>query len=140
MTERAAVLFVNQAFYEAFRARDMETIDQLWAREAPVACIHPGWRALTTRTEVMDSWRDILASEGVPDIACRGAQAFLAGEHAIVICYEVIGGGVLVATNIFRKEAGSWRMMHHQAGPCDLPTQALDDDEDDDLSEENAMQ
>ncbi len=140
MTDCAAVLFVNQAFYEAFRARDMETIDQLWARESPVACIHPGWRALTTRSEVMDSWRDILASEGVPDIACRGAQAFMAGENAFVICYEVIGGGVLVATNIFRKEHGAWRMMHHQAGPCDLPTHALEDEDDDDISEENAIQ
>ncbi len=139
MTERAAVLFVNEAFYEAFRACDMETMDRLWSREAPVACIHPGWRALTTRAEVMDSWRDILASEGVPDIACRGAQAFVADENAFVICYEVIAGGVLVATNIFRKEGGAWRIIHHQAGPCDLPTHVLED-EDDDLSDENAMQ
>ena len=137
MTERAAVLFVNEAFYEAFRACDMETMDRLWSREAPVACIHPGWRALTTRAEVMDSWRDILASEDVPDVACRGAQAFLAGETAFVICYEVIGGGVLVATNIYRKEQGSWRLIHHQAGPCDLPTEAIQDE---DEFEESAIQ
>ena len=139
MTERAAVLFVNQAFYEAFRARDMETMDQLWAREVPVACIHPGWRALTTRSDVMDSWRDILASDSVPEIACRGAQVFLSGETAFVICYEVVTGGVLVATNIYRKEQGAWRLMHHQAGPCDLPTHALED-EDDDFAEEGAIQ
>jgi len=137
MTEVAAVLFVNDAFYEAFRARDIETMEQLWARDAPVACIHPGWRALTTRHEVMGAWHDILTSEGVPDIACRGAQAFLTGETAYVICYEVIGGGVLVATNIYRKEQGSWRLIHHQAGPCDLPTEALQDE---DEFEEGAIQ
>ncbi|MDH3597212.1 MAG: nuclear transport factor 2 family protein [Rhodospirillales bacterium] len=137
MSDRAAVLFVNEAFYEAFRACDMETMDHLWSREAPVACIHPGWRALTTRAEVMDSWRDILSSEGVPDVACRGAQAFLTGETAYVICYEVIGGGVLVATNIYRKEQGSWRLIHHQAGPCDLPTEAIQDE---DEFEEGAIQ
>jgi hypothetical protein len=73
----------------------------------------------------------------VPDIACRGAQAFLAGETAYVICYEVIGGGVLVATNIYRREQGSWRLIHHQAGPCDLPTEAIQDE---DEFEEDAIQ
>ena len=43
MTEVAAVLFVNDAFYEAFRARDIETMEQLWAREAP-ASIRAGGR------------------------------------------------------------------------------------------------
>ena len=138
MTEVAAVLFVNDAFYEAFRARDIETMEQLWAREAPITCIHPGWRALTTRQEVMGAWNDILSSEGVPDIACRGAQAFVAGDSAFVVCYEVIGGGVLVATNIFQKERGDWRLVHHQAGPCDLPTEAVLDEEEE--PEESAIQ
>ena len=138
MTEVAAVLFVNDAFYEAFRARDIETMEQLWARESPVVCIHPGWRALTTRQEVMGAWQDILSSEGAPDIACRGAKAFVAGDSAFVVCYEVISGGVLVATNIFRKERGSWRLVHHQAGPCDLPTEAVLDEGEE--PEESAIQ
>ncbi|MDJ0609666.1 MAG: nuclear transport factor 2 family protein [Kiloniellales bacterium] len=125
MNELAAVLFVNQSFYEAFKSRDMDTMEKLWARNSPVACIHPGWRALTTRDEVMESWRDILASDGVPDVSCRGAKAFLSGETAFVICYEVIGGGVLVSTNMFHKEDGDWRIIHHQAGPCDLPSTEL---------------
>ena len=128
MNELAAVLFVNETFYEAFKSRDMDTMDNLWARETSVACIHPGWRALTTRDDVMESWRDILASDGVPDVSCRGAKAFMSGETAFVICYEVIGGGVLVATNLFRKENGAWRIIHHQAGPCDLPSTELADE------------
>ena len=88
MNELAAVLFVNQSFYEAFRSRDIDTMDELWARETAVACIHPGWRALTTRDAVMESWRDILASDGVSDVSCRGAKAFMSGENAFVICYS----------------------------------------------------
>ena len=128
MNELAAVLFVNESFYEAFKSRDMDTMDELWARDTSVACIHPGWRALTTRDDVMESWRDILASDGVPDVSCRGAKAFMSGETAFVVCYEVIGGGVLVATNLFRKENGTWRIIHHQAGPCDLPSTELVDE------------
>ena len=137
MSELAAVLFVNEAYYDAFKSCDIDTMEQLWARETPVACIHPGWRALTSRDDVMESFRDIMSTDGVPDVCCRGARAFMAGENAYVICYEVIGGGVLVATNLFRKEAGAWRLVAHQAGPCDLPSNALAEDEDE---EESAIQ
>ena len=127
MSTSAAVLFANAAFYEAFRSRDLATMDQLWAREAPVACIHPGWRALTGREEVMESWEGILANPESPEITCRNAEAFVAGESAYVVCYEVVGRSVLVATNLFVAEEGQWRLIHHQAGPCDLPLDALDE-------------
>jgi len=129
MTARAEVLFANQVFYEAFRARDLATMDQLWAREAAVACIHPGWQALTTREAVMASWRDILGNPEAPAISCRNAEAFVTGETALVICYEAIGEGVLVATNLFVYEAGSWKLIHHHAGPCDLSPAALDEED-----------
>lgn len=117
MSQRDAVLFANEAFYRAFADRDFASMDGLWSREAPVACIHPGWGALTSRREVLESWRRILANESSPKIACRGARAFLYGETALVICYEEIGDSVLVATNAFRREGRAWKMIHHQAGP-----------------------
>ena len=121
MSQRAAVLFVNEAFYAAFRERDFETMEGLWARRSPVACIHPGWQALDDRAEIMESWQAILGNPGSPGIQCRGAEAFVLGETAFVICYEVLGDSVLVATNIFVQEAGSWKLAHHQAGPCNAP-------------------
>ena len=125
MSDSAAVLFVNEAFYEAFRARDFDTMDQLWARRGQVACIHPGWRALTGREEVMRSWQGILGGEHSPEVFCRGAEAFVERDIALVVCYEVIGSTVLVATNVFRREDGAWRLAHHQAGPCDLGPEAF---------------
>ncbi len=131
MSESAAVLFVNQAFYDAFRGRDLDTMEQLWARRGPIACIHPGWRALTGREDVMQSWENILGGEHAPDVACRGAEAFVQGDGAFVVCYEVIGTTVLVATNVFRREDGSWRLVHHQAGPCDLAPEAFGEEPED---------
>ena len=125
MSESAAVLFANDAFYTAFQAHDMEAMDQVWARGAPVACIHPGWPALSGRDEVMESWRGILTGDNPPDIRCRDAEAYVQGESAFVICYELVGGGVLVATNIFLRESGQWRMTHHQAGPCNMVPNSL---------------
>ena len=129
MSETASVLFVNDAFYEAFRGCDLETMDELWARETPVACIHPGWRALFGREDVMESWQGIMEGTQPPDITCRAAQAFVVGDNAFVVCYEVIGNTALVATNLFRKEQGAWRLVHHQAGPCDLTPEELSEAE-----------
>ncbi len=41
---------------------------------------------------------------------------------------EAVGGGYLVATNIFIREAGAWKMVHHQAGPTPPPTIEASDD------------
>lgn len=125
MSQEAAVLFVNDSFYEAFRARDMETMESLWSESESVACIHPGWRALSGREAVMESWAGILANDSAPEIACGNAEAFVAGESAFVVCYEIIGTTVLVATNVFRRERSNWKLVHHQAGPCDLPADAV---------------
>ena len=129
MNESAAVLFVNEAFYAAFRDGDMETMEALWAQEAPVACVHPGWRALVGREEVMESWQAILTNPDTPDIQCRGARAVVMDRWAFVICYEMLDGAVLVATNLFVQEAGNWKLAHHHAGPCNAPPDLEDEEE-----------
>jgi ketosteroid isomerase-like protein len=119
------VLAANQAFYEAFRGEDLAAMDALWARAAPVACIHPGWPALVGRSPVMASWRGILEN-GAPPIRAEAPRVQRLGDVAYVICDEVVPGGRLVATNVFVLEGGAWRMVHHHAGPVSMP----DDDGD----------
>lgn len=113
----AAVLFANEAFYRAFADRDAKAMDALWAEDAPVACIHPGWPALIGREVVMESWRRILGGGSAPEIVCHAPRALIRGDFAYVICYEAVGNQALVATNIFLRERGLWRLVHHQAGP-----------------------
>ncbi len=117
MTQHEAVLFANEAFYLAFRGRDVDGMNDLWAENAAVSCIHPGWHALFGRDEIMESWESILANDASPDIRCREPRASVYGETATVICFEEIGGDYLIATNVFHREAGRWRMVHHQAAP-----------------------
>ena len=117
MTEKDAVLSANLEFYRAFATRDLAAMDALWAERLPVSCIHPGWVALRGRDPVMRSWRDILANPEAPRIMCHEEDAALYGEAAVVTCEEEIGTGTLVATNVFAKENGAWRMIHRQAGP-----------------------
>lgn len=121
MSDAAAVLFVNEAFYDAFAARDVEAMKMLWSRKAPVTCVHPGWRPLVGRDPVMDSWAAILTNPGAPRISCHNPSAFLLGAVAYVLCYERIEGSFLTATNVFVREESSWRLVHHQAGPASEP-------------------
>ena len=121
MSDRAAVLFANDAFYVAFLSNDFETMETLWARQAPVSCIHPGWHHLKGRDLVMESWRGILSNpEGTP-FQPRNATANVHGDMAVVICYEVFQEASLVATNVFVREDGHWRVMHHQSGGSPPP-------------------
>ncbi|MEJ2131981.1 MAG: nuclear transport factor 2 family protein, partial [Gammaproteobacteria bacterium] len=62
------VLFANDAFYLAFRERDLNAMERLWARNSPVVCIHPGWNPLTSRQEIMASWEAILTNPEAPRI------------------------------------------------------------------------
>jgi ketosteroid isomerase-like protein len=117
MTETDAVLATNLDFYRAFTNQDLEAMDGLWAKRAMVLCTHPGWTPLSGRIAVMASWHDILSHPEAPAVMCHDDQAFLYGEVAIVLCEEELPGGRLAATNIFLKEDGHWRMVHHHASP-----------------------
>ena len=129
MQEHADVLFANDGFYVAFQTKDLEAMDRLWAEDLPVACIHPGWPAIRGREEVMQSWAAILSNAEAPAITCRGARAYRYGNSAFVTCYELVGGNLLVATNVFVRQAESWKLVHHQAGPCNAPPGELPEEE-----------
>jgi hypothetical protein len=115
--DKAEVLEVNQRFYEAFAERNLDAMDALWSRSAPVACIHPGWGPLRDREQVMASWTGILGNAGAPRIRCSRATAHVMGDAAFVVCEEMVESSRLVATNMFVREGQSWKLVHHQASP-----------------------
>jgi ketosteroid isomerase-like protein len=117
LSDLDAVLSANLEFYRAFNDRNAKAMDALWARGAAVLCVHPGWTALSGRDEVIKSWRAILANPDAPHVMCHDDRAFLYGDLAIVQCEEELDTGHLVATNMFVREAGAWKMIHHQASP-----------------------
>jgi ketosteroid isomerase-like protein len=116
MTDTDAVLAANLEFYRAFAMRDLAAMDALWARHAPVACLHPGWTALTDRDAIISSWTNILSNPGAPQIACFDERVLLFGDTALVLCEEELDGGTLAASNFFVREDGVWRLAHHHAG------------------------
>jgi ketosteroid isomerase-like protein len=125
MTDNDAVLAANLEFYRAFTERDLEAMERLWAKAAAVACTHPGWGPLNDRAAILESWRGIFANPEAPHVACHDEEVFLWGEVAMVICEEGLPGNTLTASNLFVREDGAWRMVHHHAGPVFMRQEAL---------------
>ena len=116
------VLVANEGFYRALGASDAGAMENVWARVAPVTCLHPGWTLLSGREAVLESWRTIIANPNQPRIVGGGASVTVFGDAALVLCREVVSGSALYATNVFVREEGTWRMTHHHSGPVMVRT------------------
>ena len=124
MSDATTLLFANDAFYLAFTTGHLDAMADIWSPSAPVACLHPGWTPLFGREAVLQSWRAILEAGTPPDIRCENASAHVLGDLGYVICNESLPDGRLVATNLFHREDGRWRLILHQAGPTSGPADA----------------
>jgi len=122
MSEDESVLFANDAFYNAFASSDLQAMEEIWVRDAQPTCVHPGWLPLAGHKQVMKSWRDILEDRNNVEIACSNVRLFHCGDGAYVICHEHLDHSYLIATNIFVREAGAWKIIHHQAGALLSPS------------------
>jgi hypothetical protein len=126
----AALEFANDAFYQAFAAADLGAMDAVWAEQPNVFCVHPGWPAITNRAEVMASWREILNQGQRIPVRCVAPKASSFGEVGLVCCYERFGNQHLIASNLFIRADGVWRMIHHHAGPlARVPDEAKVEDQ-----------
>jgi hypothetical protein len=121
MSDQTNVLFANDAFYAAFMNHDIEAMSDLWAKDPTISCIHPGWNYLLGRDAVIESWNNILTNYDGPSFNIKGANASIFQDMAVIICYEVFKMATLVATNVFVREDGIWRIMHHQSSATPSP-------------------
>ena len=123
MSDTDAVLFANEAFYQALADRDEPAMETVWSETAQVSCLHPGWGPLFGRDDVIDSWKAIIRNSESPTSKCHDARAHVYHDTAYVICFEEIEGNFLVATNVFVRDGRVWKMVHHQAGPTSVRPQ-----------------
>jgi hypothetical protein len=110
-----SALRVNQAFYTAIAEGDLRAMDELWARDESVLCIHPGGTPLQGRVAVMASWSEIFDG-GAPPIRYSDDTVSLIRGVAFVNCVEHLGDTLLAASNILIWESSAWRFIQHTAG------------------------
>lgn len=125
----------ERAFYAAMADGDLDRMMALWADDDAAVCNHPGGPRLVGVPAIRESFREIFAGGGVRIVtsavhAWRNAEVTV---HSVIerIAIEGRGGTELVevvATNVFIRSAGGWRILVHHAGV----SETSDDDEDND--------
>lgn len=129
---RADVDEVHAEFYAAFEAGDFDRMSAVWA-DGPyadgVSCVHPGWTMLRGREEVLRSWALIMANTTYIQFVLTDVETDVYGDHAVVTCKEnvltadedtetgFLAGGSIVATNVFVRSDGEWRLLVHHGSP-----------------------
>lgn len=134
MDDSLSVLQVNAAFYRAFSLKDAELMQSLWLQDDTATCIHPASPPLVGAHAVGRAWRQMFASRQGSfqrswiepahiRVVVRGsATAVLTCDERVYARRFVRGRrrqtervNTLTATNIFRRVAGRWYLVHHHA-------------------------
>lgn len=126
---REPVLAANADFYAAFERGDFDAMQEIWALDDGVVCVHPGTEPIRGRREVMRSWMVLMANSPYIQFFLTDIEAEVTGDLASVTCTEnvlsaapgtpvgVFAGGSATATNVFRRTAEGWRLWIHHASP-----------------------
>ena len=125
--DAAEVLAVNEAFYSAVEAGDLDGLMELWCEHDATVCLHPGAAPIHGTPAVMRSWALIMANTDYIQFFLTDVQVTVAGDTAAVTCTEnvltagdrseALRGGRAHALNVFTRAADGWRMWIHQAAP-----------------------
>ena len=98
-------------------------MERVWSHGAHVKCVHPGWPLLLWWEAVRDSWKTIFQNTEEMRFTLSDIQVVATAELAWVTCTENILSEVrgrisvtsVLATNLFERGPGGWRMIHHHA-------------------------
>jgi len=127
--EQQEVAKANESFYRAFESLDIKRMESVWERDDAIQCGHPGWRILRGWQPVMESWRTIF--ENTPQIRFLLTDVTVEVRDGLawVTLYENLNSSLegqnitatILTTNIFRKGADGWRMIHHHGSAVMQP-------------------
>jgi ketosteroid isomerase-like protein len=124
-----SVLAANAEFYAAFERGDFDAMQQLWADDDGVVCVHPASTPIRGRRDVMRSWMVLMANAAYIQFFLTDVEGVVVGDVASVTCTEnvlsaapgtpvgVFAGGSAAATNVFRRTDAGWQLWIHHASP-----------------------
>ena len=126
----------NAEFYKAIEAGSIERMDEVWANEEWVRCVHPGWEMISSWKRVRESWLRIFEAGQKMRISPSEIVITLFSEIGLINCTEnitVFGEDQFeslqaTATNLFIRRGESWLLVHHHASPVPalVPDQSSD--------------
>jgi ketosteroid isomerase-like protein len=129
------VLRANRAFYDAFEARDLDAMSEVWEHSDRVVCTHPGWRILRGWGAVSGSWFALFGGPQRLQFILTNQAVSVAGDLAWVSLDENLLGervsGTVAAVNVFVRSDDGWKLVVHHASPVAAGQQASNASADD---------
>jgi ketosteroid isomerase-like protein len=117
--DEAAVLQANRAFYDAFEARDIDAMSEVWEHSDRVCCTHPGWGRLEGWGVVAASFLALFQGPQPIQFILTNEAVEVVGQLAWVSVDENILGDDAGATasglNLFARTSDGWRMVVHHS-------------------------
>jgi ketosteroid isomerase-like protein len=129
MSDHEEVRQANRGFYDAFETLEVEQMERVWLQEPHIVCIHPGWRPLSGWGPIMHSWERIFDSTFEMKFDISEIQIMVQGDLAVVVVqenltqrgYDGIIKSTVLATNVFERSGGEWKMVLHHGSPVAMP-------------------
>ncbi|MBI3611520.1 MAG: nuclear transport factor 2 family protein [Nitrospirae bacterium] len=123
--EELEVERANERFYRAFESLDIHKMEEVWAMDKPVKCVHPGWELRSGWPDVRDSWVLIFNHTTGMRFEVTDVDIVVNGDLAWVTCTEKVSMMVdgephvsrVLATNLYARNASDWKMIHHHGSP-----------------------
>ena len=115
------MLRANQAFYDAFEARDLDAMSDVWEHSDRAVCTHPGWSSLRGWAAIVSSFAALFRSPQSLQFLLTDAAASVDADTAWVTVDENLlgdqGGTAVAALNLFARTDGRWRLVVHHGSP-----------------------
>ena len=112
----------SRAFYEAFEQGDVAAMMGVWADDDEIFCIHPGGPRNVGPDAVRGSWEEIFTGPSRLRFQLEQQMFFVGASLAVQSVFEYLQvndetklRGPAIATNVYTRTSGGWRMLAHHA-------------------------
>ena len=115
---------IEQQFYDALQAGDIERLMAVWSDDEDISCVHPGGPRVTGVGAIRASFESIFANgtinaraERVRRLQTHDCAVHSVVEHIRLMTPEGPQAAWVLATNVYVKVALGWRLVSHHASP-----------------------
>ena len=115
---------IEQQFYEALQAGDIERLMAVWSDDEEISCVHPGGPRVVGAVAIRSAFESIFANgavnaqpEKVRRLHTHACAVHSVLEHIQLMTAEGPRSAWVVATNVYVITVQGWRLVSHHASP-----------------------
>ena len=115
---------IEQQFYEALQAGDIERLMAVWSDDDDITCVHPGGPRVVGVAAIRAAFESIFSNgavnarpEKVRRLLTHACSVHSVLEHIQFMTSQGPQSGWVIATNVYVKGAQGWRLVAHHASP-----------------------